>query len=185
MFIVGPPAVGKMTVGQELAKLTGFKLFYNHRIIDLLTDYFPFGSDGYNRLVSDFYDGFFEEAAKAGTNLIATLGWDFSSAVDEANMRRLTGEFLDRGGHAMVVELGTSMSVRLERNRSLLRRAHKKVEWATDEELRRLDVLWQTSSNGNFPLDVPRMVIDNTNIPPEEAAAMIRERFNLPLAANP
>ena len=28
--IIGPQAVGKMTVGQELSKITGYKLFYNH-----------------------------------------------------------------------------------------------------------------------------------------------------------
>ena len=33
IMICGPQAVGKMTVGQELAKLTGYKLFYNHILI--------------------------------------------------------------------------------------------------------------------------------------------------------
>lgn len=32
----GPQAVGKMTVGQELAKITDLKLFHNHMTIDLL-----------------------------------------------------------------------------------------------------------------------------------------------------
>ena len=27
--VFGPPAVGKMTVGHELVRLTGFKLFHN------------------------------------------------------------------------------------------------------------------------------------------------------------
>jgi adenylate kinase family enzyme len=35
VFIVGPPAVGKMTVGYELAQRTGLKLFHNHHTIDL------------------------------------------------------------------------------------------------------------------------------------------------------
>jgi shikimate kinase len=34
IFIVGPPAVGKMTVGAELARRTGFQLFHNHHAID-------------------------------------------------------------------------------------------------------------------------------------------------------
>jgi adenylate kinase family enzyme len=29
VVIFGPPAVGKMTVGHELTKLTGYKLFHN------------------------------------------------------------------------------------------------------------------------------------------------------------
>lgn len=36
IMICGPQAVGKMTVGQELAKLTGYKLFYNHMTIEML-----------------------------------------------------------------------------------------------------------------------------------------------------
>jgi len=30
VIIFGPPAVGKMSVGHELANLTGLKLFHNH-----------------------------------------------------------------------------------------------------------------------------------------------------------
>lgn len=35
VIITGPQAVGKMTVGQELEKLTDLKLFHNHMTIDL------------------------------------------------------------------------------------------------------------------------------------------------------
>jgi len=30
VLIIGPEAVGKMTVGQELSQLIEYKLFYNH-----------------------------------------------------------------------------------------------------------------------------------------------------------
>lgn len=36
IMIIGPQAVGKMTVAQELAKITGYKLFYNHITIEPL-----------------------------------------------------------------------------------------------------------------------------------------------------
>ena len=36
ILIFGPQAVGKMTVGQELAKITNLKLFHNHMTIDLV-----------------------------------------------------------------------------------------------------------------------------------------------------
>ena len=35
VIIIGPHAVGKMTVGQELAKITGLRLFHNHMSIEL------------------------------------------------------------------------------------------------------------------------------------------------------
>jgi hypothetical protein len=45
VFIFGPQAVGKMTVGQELAKVTGLKLFHNHMTIDLLEPLFGFSPE--------------------------------------------------------------------------------------------------------------------------------------------
>lgn len=47
VIIFGPPAVGKMTVGHELCKATGFKLFHNHALIEPVLDIFPFGSPPY------------------------------------------------------------------------------------------------------------------------------------------
>ena len=40
VIIFGPHAVGKMTVGQELSKITGLKLFHNHMTIDIVSDLF-------------------------------------------------------------------------------------------------------------------------------------------------
>jgi shikimate kinase len=40
VILFGPPAVGKMTVGQQLANLTGFKLFHNHMTIELALNFF-------------------------------------------------------------------------------------------------------------------------------------------------
>src|SRR5690625_7394551 len=42
VLIFGPQAVGKMTVGQELAKITELKLFHNHMTIELLGPLFNF-----------------------------------------------------------------------------------------------------------------------------------------------
>ena len=52
IIIFGPQAVGKMTVGEELAKKTGYKLFHNHMTIDLVLQFFSWeeGQD----LVYDF-----------------------------------------------------------------------------------------------------------------------------------
>ena len=40
VIIVGPHAVGKMTVGQELMKQTGLRLFHNHMMIEPVIDIF-------------------------------------------------------------------------------------------------------------------------------------------------
>lgn len=41
IILLGPHAVGKMTVGQALSRITGLKLFHNHMTIELLARFFP------------------------------------------------------------------------------------------------------------------------------------------------
>lgn len=50
VFIIGPPAVGKMTVGQALADRTGMKLMHNHVSIEVALGYFDFGTPGFNAI---------------------------------------------------------------------------------------------------------------------------------------
>ena len=40
IFIYGPPACGKLTIAQELVKLTGYKLYHNHLACDLVESIF-------------------------------------------------------------------------------------------------------------------------------------------------
>jgi len=54
VVLVGPPAVGKMTVGQALAARTGMRLFHNHQTLDLVFRFFPFGTPPFQRLVAEF-----------------------------------------------------------------------------------------------------------------------------------
>ena len=63
VIIFGPPAAGKMTVGYELAKLTGFRLFHNQMTIDLVLNFFSFGQPPFHRLVGEFRRRIFEEVA--------------------------------------------------------------------------------------------------------------------------
>ena len=42
ILIFGPQAVGKMTVGHELEKIAGLKLFHNHMTIDLVVPFFGY-----------------------------------------------------------------------------------------------------------------------------------------------
>ena len=50
VLIIGPQAVGKMTVGQELANLTGYKLFYNHMTIEMVRLIFDYDKEAYKRM---------------------------------------------------------------------------------------------------------------------------------------
>ncbi len=38
VWLIGDSAVGKMTVGQELMKITDLRLFHNHMTIEMVID---------------------------------------------------------------------------------------------------------------------------------------------------
>ena len=65
ILICGPQAVGKMTVGQELAKITDLKFMHNHETIDLPLKFFNFSSEPRRRLTDLFRFSIFEEVAKS------------------------------------------------------------------------------------------------------------------------
>jgi len=64
VLIFGPQAVGKMTVGQELEKITGLKLFHNHMTIELLEPFLGFSSEMWN-LSNQFRMEIFKSVAKS------------------------------------------------------------------------------------------------------------------------
>jgi hypothetical protein len=72
VFLYGPPAVGKLTVGRELAALTGFKLFHNHLGVNAVQAVFPRGTESWNRLVGQLWIAVLVEAARVGVDLVMT-----------------------------------------------------------------------------------------------------------------
>ncbi|MEL7221843.1 MAG: hypothetical protein AAGJ93_11020 [Bacteroidota bacterium] len=44
LLLTGPPAVGKMTVGQAISKQLGYPLFHNHHSIELTLELFSWGT---------------------------------------------------------------------------------------------------------------------------------------------
>ena len=75
LFVFGPPAVGKMTVGRAVADRSTYRLFHNHHTIEPLLDVFDFGTPPFNRLLGEFRQRVLEEAALADTDLVFTLVW--------------------------------------------------------------------------------------------------------------
>ena len=182
LHLYGPQAVGKMTVGQQVARLAGARLLYNHQLIDLLTEYFPFGSDPFKRLVDGFRGQILEEAAEAEVSVVTTYGFPFDGPNRDLNIATIH-EWMDcverRGGSVYFVELRAPLDIRLERNRHEHRQAHKKLDWATDDEIRRLNDSFRWYSDNDFPFDAPYLILDVTSMPPDESALRIVEHFGL------
>ena len=181
VVIFGPPAVGKMTVGFELAKLTGLKLFHNHLTIELVLNFFDFSAPQFNLLVGEFRRRIFEEVAKSDLKgMIFTFVW----AIDLEKEREYIEEFCDifreQNADIYFVELEADLEERLRRNESELRLAAKPSK--RNIETSRANLIhheenYQLNTGGNFFYEENYLKINNTNLSPEETARKIVEKF--------
>ena len=55
VVLFGRPAVGKFTIGQQLADALDYRLLHNHAVVDLATSLFPFGSEPFIRLREELW----------------------------------------------------------------------------------------------------------------------------------
>ncbi len=180
VFLIGNGAVGKMTVGQELMKLTGLRLFHNHMTIEPVIEVFGY----YNgTVVSKMRQIIFEEFAKSDNyGMIFTYMWAFDQQSDWDSVERVTNIFKEQGAEVYYVELVASQEVRLKRNETenrLKNKASKRDLEASRERILRQDEKYRLESyDGEVPYE-NYIKIDNTNLSPEEVARMIQERFSL------
>jgi shikimate kinase len=191
LFVVGPPAVGKMTVGQAIAQRTGLRLFHNHISIELALRYFDYGTPAFHRLDGEIRRRVIEEVAASDLpGLVFTFVWAFSLPEDEAVVDEYARPFRERGARVLFLELEAEQAERLRRNEYASRLAEKPsmrdVE-ASRRRLLELDARYQLNSGGEFDERSDYLRIDNTLLPPGEVAERVIGHFGLPrsTAANP
>lgn len=183
VFIIGPPAVGKMTVGDELARRTGLRLFHNHQTIDLILPFFPFGSPPFGRLVGEFRRRILEEVASSELpGIIFTYVWAFDLASDDAVVEEYSEIFRARGGRVVYVELEATQEERLRRNETEFRLAAKPFKRdlaASRQQLLELDDKYQLNSRGRLAGRPDYLHVENTTLSATEVAERIIETFGL------
>jgi len=191
LFVFGPPAVGKMTVGRAIADASGFRLFHNHHVIEPLLDVFEFETPEFQTLLTEFRQRVLEEAAAADVDLVFTLVWGLDLPEDAAAMRRHLAPFIDAGRRIVMVELYADLETRLARNGTAYRLSEKKskrdLAWS-DDNVRELE-RYQMNTGAPSPGDeviagFPHLRIDNTERTPEDVAAevlaWVRDPSSLP-----
>lgn len=98
VFIFGPQAVGKMTIGQELSVLTGLKLFHNHMTIDLLEPLYGFSPEMW-RLTHLFRREIFQSFSKSDQyGMIFTKIWYLDQKEDWDEIENICNIFSSQGG---------------------------------------------------------------------------------------
>lgn len=180
VLIVGDSAVGKMTVGQELMKITDLRLFHNHMIIEPTLEVFG----NFNReVIKKARQVFFEEFLKTDHyGLIFTYMWAFDLQEDWDYIQSVIKQFENKNSDIYIVELIASQQTRLDRNGTSNRLKHKKSK--NDIELSNIRLINENlnyrlvSNEGEIPYK-NYLRINNENLEAKDVALKIKNGFNL------
>ena len=180
VIICGSGAVGKMTVGQELMRQTGLRLFHNHMMIEPVIEIFGrYDGQAVTELREVIFRRFLQSDAPG---IIFTYMWAFDRQEDWDYIMGVAGLFDPTGENVYWVELRADQDVRLWRNRTENRLKNKasKRDFAfsegmilNEESRYRLESLPGEVTVSNY------LKIDNTHLSPRETVARIRETFSL------
>jgi hypothetical protein len=166
------PGVGKLTVGRELAKLTGFKLFHNHMVVDLVESLFEFGSLPFVELREKIWIEVFSRAAATLDGLIFTFAFD----------RTVRGGFIENtrqviessGGEVLFVELRCSDEENERRIEHPSRRGFGKLS-----SVGRFRELKEAGAFVNPGIPAERLIVDTTELSASDAAGLIVSKLGL------
>lgn len=182
LFLIGNAAVGKMTVGQELMKITDLRLFHNHMSIEPVIEIFGyFNKTAINHIREVIFEEF---AASDNYGMIFTYMWAFDQRSDWDYIEHVKEIFRKKNSKAefYYAELVASREIRLQRNVSENRLKNKASKndidasnqrLINDDERNRLE-----SYEGEIPFE-NYIKIDNSDLSPQDAAKQIKEYFNL------
>jgi hypothetical protein len=173
IFIYGMPASGKLTVAQELVAITGYKLFHNHQVVDLLQTVFEFGSPEFVALREKFWLSIFEQANRSPLpGMIFTFNPE--STVPPTFIGNVIKTVAEAGGQVHFIELTSPLPELKRRMGSLSRLQYKK--------LTSVPLFEQLHDEGAFEVDYmpkPELSIDTSIHQPARAALQIARALDL------
>ena len=170
IIIYGAPATGKYTVGTELARLTGFRLFHNHLSIDYVRPFLEFGSDEFWSVTGEVRHAVIAGAARSGVDLIKTFV--YGKGDDDRYFAKTIAAAEDNGGQVHLVLLVCDKE---ERRRRIGNDSRVRLRKLTDPD---------SVDSSRFVMDQPfegreTFVVDTTNFPASESARRIAEHYGL------
>lgn len=183
VFIMGSTAVGKMTVGQQLAQLTNMRLCHNHTVIEPVLEVFgEFRIDVITEIREVIYRHF---ATTDNVGMIITFIYQFDTPDDSHYLKSVQDTFLAGNSETQFfyVELVADTAVRQQRNTTENRLKHK----ASKRDIALSQALFAKAESGqhryiSYDGEVTwqnYIKIDNTNLSPQEVASIIQQTFDL------
>lgn len=180
VFILGNAAVGKMTVGQALMKITDLRLFHNHMTIEPVLEIF---GDFDTEVIGEMRELIFRKfAASDRYGMIFTLMMAFDHQEDWDYLEHVKSIFAPYGTEFYYVELVAPQEIRLERNATenrLKNKPSKRDIPLSNQRLIEDDKRYRcVSCEGEVPFE-NYLRIDNSDKSPDETALLIKETFGL------
>ena len=183
VIIFGPHAVGKMTVGQQLADITDLKLFHNHMTIEPITELFRGYPEHFRRLKDLFRQEIFSSFLNTDQyGIIFTYMWAFDAQEDWDYINGLEQLFLSHGAQVYFVELEADYDIRIQRNKTENRLLHKPSKRSIEYSEQLFRDLEQKYRLNSLPGEIGKehyLRLNNTEMPPRQAAQLIKSTFGL------
>jgi shikimate kinase len=175
VFLYGPPAVGKYTIGLKLAAQTGFRLFHNHLTVNLVSAVFERDSAVWLRLLRSIRRDILAEAARHDVSIIMTGVFSGTSEHAEA-WRTMLAPVEAEGGKVLFVQLTCEREELFRRIDSERRRTLDKL---TDPR-RLADLLDRCDMFSPAPFG-QHLCFDVTDVAPSESATRIIQHYGIDL----
>ncbi len=171
VLIYGPFASGKLTIGRELQKLTGYKFLENNAVNKPPMQVFPFGTNVFKRISGKIRLDICREAASHKVNLITSLV--YLEGEDDDYIRELAKVVGDEGGIVHFIRVKC-------KEEELLRRVSNKSREGKGKILDP-DYIKELLSKGDFTSRitfVENFEIDSSEHSAEECALLIKEHLD-------
>lgn len=171
VFIHGPAAAGKHTVGSLVSDKLGIPLFHNHLTVDLVKTLFEFGTEGFKRLRADIWIASFKAACEAQRSFVFTFNPE--NTMEPGLIHELVSLVANAGGVVHYIELVCSEE---EIARRIGNESRSKFGKLTDAAIYKE---FKLSGGFDFPsLPTPLVTIDTAVFAPEVAAKKIVDALN-------
>lgn len=173
VFIYGPPAAGKFTVGSEVSQLTGFKFFHNHLTVDYVRNLFSDDHVLYSELLQEIRLAYLTSAARANIDMVFTLA--YSGEIDDEWVAKIVDAVEENDSRVCFIQLNAPEEVLLERVGNESRVNMNKI--STRE---RLQISFDTRDHFDSVKYDDILKIDTSKTSATDSARQIASYFGLP-----
>jgi hypothetical protein len=173
IFLYGLPATGKLTIAELLTARTGYKLFHNHMVVDMLLNIFDFGAKPFVELREELWLSIVEQCTRTEAGLVFTFTPEHT--VRPTFIPELQRVVATANADLHFVELTCTPGIISGRIGSASRHRYKKLT-----SPRIFNDLYSIGAFTTQNIPRPELSLDTSQLTPEESADCIIQRLRLP-----